>query len=219
MIEDNPLILRTNRAQLELEEYRVLATGTLAEGMALAEKERPDLILLDILLPDGNGLTYCREMLGQNGPRILFLSALDTPQDVVAGLRAGGDDYITKPYLMDELLARIEALLRRKSREDAPVRIGALELNALAGRALLNGRDLLLTPKEFALLEILLRRAPQYIPSRELYEAVWGMRSVDIRTVRQHIRRIREKLGGDAPVRIESEQGKGYRLVEAGFKG
>lgn len=114
---------------------------------------------------------------------------------------------------MDELVARVEAMLRRKSREEAPRCIGALELNALSGRAFLKSRDLLLTPKEFLLMEMLLLRTPAYVSSRELYEQVWGMRSTDIRTVRQHVRRIREKLGDDSPIRIESEQGNGYRLV------
>lgn len=224
MIEDNPAILRTNRMSLELEGYRVLTAETLTKGREIARQERPDLIMLDILLPDGNGLEYCRELFGQAGPRILFLSALNTPQDVITGLRAGGDDYITKPYLLEELLARVEALLRRPiltGAEPPFLRLGPLELSNTAGlgRAYLYGNDLLLTPKELSLLIILLQKQGQYIPSQELYEQVWGMKAVDTRTVKQHIHRLREKLGAAAPVAIEAEQGKGYRLVETASEG
>lgn len=221
MIEDNPSILRTNRMELELEGYRVLSAQTLTAGRELVEREHPDLILLDILLPDGNGLEYCRELFGQDGPRILFLSALNTPEDVITGLRAGGDDYMTKPYLTEELLARVEALLRRPVRSKAELpslRIGPLELNVTAGRAYLNRNDLLLTPKELSLLGILLRRPGEYVASQELYEQVWGMDAVDTRPIRQHIRRLREKLGEDAPIIIESEQGRGYRIVKTNSK-
>lgn len=221
MIEDNPDILRANAAELRMENYRVLEADMLEAGRALAQRERPDLILLDILLPDGSGLDYCREIFGQNAPRILFLSAMNTPEDVIAGLRAGGDDYMTKPYLMQELLARIEAILRRAQitkPEPQTLRIGWLELNTAAGRAYLAGEDLLLTPKEYALLEALLARRGQFIASGQLYRLVWGMEAVDTRPIRQHIRRLREKLGESAPVFIESEQGTGYRIVETPTK-
>lgn len=218
MIEDNPDILRANAAELRMEHYRVLEADTLEAGRALAQRECPDLLLLDILLPDGSGLDYCREVFGQNAPRILFLSAMNAPEDVIAGLRAGGDDYMTKPYLMQELLARVEALLRRTQVAQPvpePLCVGSLELNATAGRAYLAGQDLLLTPKECALLEILLARLGQFTASAELYELVWGMEAVDTRPIRQHIRRLRDKLGKNAPILIESEQGSGYRIVEA----
>ncbi len=217
MIEDNLDILRANAAELRLENYRVLEADTLEAGRTVAQRELPDLILLDILLPDGNGLDYCREVFGQNAPRILFLSSMNTPEDVIAGLRAGGDDYMTKPYLMQELLARIEALLRRLqmgTTEPQPLRIGSLKLNTASGRAYLGGKDLLLTPKECALLEMLLLRLGHFRASKELYQLVWGMEAVDTRTIRQHIRRLREKLGENAPVLIESEQGRGYRIVD-----
>lgn len=218
MIEDNPAILRTNRMALESERYRVLEADTLEAGRSLAQREIPDLILLDIILPDGSGLDYCRQIFGQSAPRILFLTAMNTPEDIVAGLRAGGDDYITKPYLIAELLARVEAILRRPKMtqtEPKSLRVGALELNPAASRAYLAGQDLMLTPKELSLLETMLSRPGQFTTSAQLYELVWGMEAVDTRPVRQHIRKLREKLGENAPVFIESEQGSGYRLVEA----
>lgn len=191
------------------------------EGRRLTQREFPDLILLDIILPDGSGLDYCRELFGEKAPRILFLSALHTSEDVIRGLRAGGDDYMTKPYLIQELLARIEAILRRPGREKtygSSLSIGSLELNTISGRAYLAGKDLLLTPKEWTLLEIMVSRSGRFISSSELYELAWGMQAVDTRPIRQHIFRLREKLGENASVIIETEHSKGYRIVKSPLK-
>lgn len=217
MIEDNPDILRANAAELRMENYRVLEADTLEAGRVLAQREQPDLLLLDILLPDGSGLDYCREIFGQNAPRILFLSAMNAPEDVIAGLRAGGDDYMTKPYLMQELLARVEALLRRT--QIAPpvpesLRVGSLELNGTAGRAYLAGRDLLLTHMEYTMLEYLARNMDRYLSAEELYQKLWDMEAVsDVRTVWEHISRLRKKLVAGTAADIESVRGKGYRLL------
>lgn len=219
MIEDNPDILRANAAELRMENYRVLEADTLEAGRVLAQREQPDLLLLDILLPDGSGLDYCREIFGQNAPRILFLSAMNAPEDVIAGLRAGGDDYMTKPYLMQELLARVEALLRR-TQIGQPVpeslRVGSLELNGTAGRAYLAGQDLLLTHMEYTLLEYLARNMDRYLSAEELYQKLWDMEAVsDVRTVWEHISRLRKKLVAGTAADIESVRGKGYRLLAA----
>ena len=217
LVEDEFDVMNGNRIALELEGYRVLEADTLAKGRELVEREHPDLIVLDILLPDGNGLAYCQELRGKSGVRILFLSALNTKEDAIAGLRMGGDDYIAKPYLMDELLIRIETLLRRGKligTAEAPLRIGALEISSVPRMVRLNGQNLQFTPTELILLETLLRKRDQYIRTRELYERVWGMEAIDTRPIKQHIRNMRSKLGDNAPVAIESIQGKGYRIIK-----
>lgn len=216
LVEDDPDVMRANRIALELEGYTVLEAGTLAKGREIVQRENPDLIVLDILLPDGNGLEYCRELRGENGVRILLLSALDTKADAIAGLRAGGDDYIAKPYLTDELLTRVETLLRRRlgGTDEPPLRIGALEIRFTSHRARLDGKDLILRPMEYALLEYLARRMDRYVTAEELYEKLWDMDGLgDTDTVTVHISKLRKKLGKDAPVVIESEWSKGYRLV------
>lgn len=216
IIEDNPDILRANTAELRLAGYRVLEADTLEKGRILAQEEHPDLVLLDIILPDGNGIAYSKELFGQHMPRILFLSVLNTKEDVIAGLRAGGDDYMTKPYLMEELILRVDALLRRanyKKEEKYFLRIGELKLNRTSRKAYYKDNDLMLTPKEFILLEILLKNQGQYINSCLLYEKVWGMQAIDTRPVKQHIRKIRNKLEKNSPFIIEASQGKGYRLI------
>ena len=217
LVEDEFDVMNGNRIALELEGYRVLEADTLAKGRELVEREHPDLIVLDILLPDGNGLAYCQELRGKSGVRILFLSALNTKEDAIAGLRMGGDDYIAKPYLMDELLIRIETLLRRGKligTAEAPLRIGALEISSMPRMVRLNGQNLQFTPTELILLETLLRKRDQYIRTRELYERVWGMEAIDTRPIKQHIRNMRSKLGDNAPVAIESIQGRGYRIIK-----
>lgn len=216
IVEDDHDIRSANSAALKLEGYFVMEADTLTKGRSLVEEFSPDLIILDILLPDGNGLCYCEELRGKSGIRILFLSALNTKADSLAGLRAGGDDYISKPYDMDELLLRVEALLRRGKLiglEEQPLRLGGLELDFVSRRALLNGRDILLRPKEFALLEILAHNHGRTVTIHELYEKVWGMDAVgNVRTVKEHISRIRSKLGENSTFSIVSERGRGYCL-------
>lgn len=216
IIEDDYDIRSANRAALELEGYQVMEADTLSKGRQIVEDSLPDLILLDILLPDGNGLQYCEDLRGKSGVRILFLSALNTKSDLLAGLRAGGDDYMAKPYDMDELLLRVESLLRRgklTGLDEPAIHLYGLKMNFVSRRALLNGRDLLLKPKEFALLEILVRSHGRTVSVEELYERVWNMDAAgDVRTVKEHISRIRRKLGEKSTLFIMSERGKGYRL-------
>lgn len=216
IVEDDSDILSANRTALELEGYDVLAADTLSKGRLAAEELSPDLIILDILLPDGNGLSYCEELRGKSGIRILFLSALNTRENVLSGLRAGGDDYISKPYDMDELLLRVEALLRRSKligQGEPSLSLDGLELDFISHRALLYGRDILLRPKEFALLTAFVREPGRTFPATELYRMVWGMdMASDARTVKEHISRIRSKLGKEYEFSIVSVRGKGYRL-------
>ena len=214
IVEDDHDISSANRTALELTGYRVIEADTLMKAREAVVQFSPDLILLDVLMPDGNGVRYCEELRGKCGVRILFLSALGAREDSMAGLRAGGDDYISKPYDMDELILHVEVLLRRgklQGNEDEPERLGGLTLDYTAHRAMLQERDLLLTPKEFALLSVLARSSKHAVPTSDLYEKVWGMSAAgDARAVKEHISRIRSKLGIGAD--IISERGKGYRL-------
>lgn len=216
MVEDDKDIMRANRKALELEGYRVLEADTLAKGRTLMASETPDLILLDILMPDGNGLEYCQELRGNSGVRILFLSALSTREDSHNGFRAGGDDYITKPYDMDDLIVRVEALLRRGKllgQEEAPLRIGMLELDFTSRRAFVHGKDLMLMPREFAILEKLVHNRDKYLSSAQLYESVWGLNALgDVRTVRVRIAKLRKKLQLCKTLEIQNCRGMGYRL-------
>ncbi|MDR2565837.1 MAG: response regulator transcription factor [Bifidobacteriaceae bacterium] len=215
LVEDNLEIQRANARLLQLSGYAVATAFDLAGARAAVASAAPDLVVLDILLPDGSGVAFCEEIRRVTDVPVLFLSALGETGDVVEGLRAGGDDYLPKPYHYDELTARIEALLRRARPVWAPtVRVGLIEVDLVSRRASANGRDLLLAPKEFALLEILARRAGQYVSGAELYERAWGMDPADdVRTVWDHMSRLRRKIGANAGVRFENARGKGYRIT------
>lgn len=215
VVEDDKNINRATRAMLELEGYRVYTADTLAEGRSLTETLNPDLIILDILLPDGNGLEYCRSLRSRNnGGRILFLSALNTHEDIINGLRAGGDDYLAKPYLTEELLLRIQALLRRgRLGHDELDSTGPFTWNRLSKQVSAGGSDLLLTPKEYAILELLCREPGEYIPAEEIYRNIWNSEPLNsLSPVHNHIYSLRKKLGTDK-AEIKYVRNRGYCIT------
>lgn len=212
IVEDDRNISRATASMLELQGYRVYTASTLAEGKVLADKCSPDLIVLDILLPDGNGLDYCRTLRGNDsGVRILFLSALNTKEDVIKGLRAGGDDYLSKPYLTEELLLRIDALLRRgRFIPDKPDKVGPLVWNRISRQVFFKGRDLLLKPREYAVLDFLCREPEHYYPTEEIFRVVWNAEPLsDLSPVHNHIYSLRKKLEGTGIV-IAYSRTRGY---------
>ena len=153
LVEDNPDLNSVNRRALELRRYSVHVATTLAEAREWLKEAEPDVILLDVMLPDGDGFGFCREIRARTQAHILFLTAKAEHEDIVAGLAAGGDDYITKPFHAQELLARVEAAMRRREIV-IPLRTvakGRLELDLVSSRAYVDGIDLMLAPMEFGL--------------------------------------------------------------------
>lgn len=214
LIEDDPDIASANRIMLELEGYSVIEARTLKKGKELVENASPDLVVMDIMLPDGNSLDYCRELRGKSSVRILFLSALGTKEDIVEGLRAGGDDYLAKPYIMDELILRIQSLMRRGNMEQEEMNPKGLTFNSLSNQAFYDGKDLMLKPKEYAVLELLNKNRDYYLSAEEIYSAVWNIDGGDdLSTVHNHIYSVRKKLTGTG-YSIELKRGRGYQLKE-----
>jgi DNA-binding response OmpR family regulator len=227
LVEDNAHILKVNRAMLERAGYRALTATDLAQARAAVKTLTPDLLVLDIMLPDGDGIEFCRELRapgsGLQALPVLFLSAKNQNEDIVDGLRAGGDDYLPKPYDIRVLIARVEALLRRAGKgagaDQRPpvVKFGPLTLDTAAMRAFLRGHDIALTPREFAILLALARAQGEPVAPADLYALAWGMgANHDVRAVRTHVSRIRAKLGGAASpdFTIETDYGRGYVLVK-----
>lgn len=172
LVEDDRDILKANRLALEMEGYRILEAGSLLSAQEIIRRSAPDLVVLDILLPDGNGLDFCRGFR-RNGIPVLLLSALGTKQDELAGLRAGGDDYITKPYIMEELLLRVDVLLRRNEPKSI-YHYGPLSLDLLSTQATLGGQALPLTQKEFIFLFLLVQKAGGMVEKGEISRHIWG---------------------------------------------
>lgn len=174
LVEDNPHILRINAEVLGLRGYEVLRASTAAEARGHLQWHPVDLIVLDIMLPDANGLDLCRELKKQYHVPILFLTALGENQDVVEGLRAGGDDYLSKPYDLEVFVARVEARLRERNDNRRHVSYGCLRLDTVSLTGFVNGQDIQLTQKEFTVLLLLAQNAERRVSSSELAREVWG---------------------------------------------
>ena len=212
LVEDNEKILHGNQRMFQRRGFETDTALTLREARTLLAASHPDAIVLDIMLPDGSGLDFMRELRESEyaGIPILLLTGLTAQEDIVRGLSEGGDDYLTKPYDFPILLARVEALLRRSARVPEKVTHGRLTLDITAGVALMDGADLLLTKKEFALLLIFVQNPERFIDGEYLYEKVWNAPlEGDSQAIRKAIYHLRDKIVGSG-WRIEWSRGEGY---------
>ena len=211
LVEDNEDIQEINQRFLTRRGSTVRLAFSLTQARQDIEENRPDAIVLDIMLPDGSGLDFLSELKEQgiNIP-VLLLTALSESSDEVRALEEGGDDYLAKPYENNVLAARIEALLRRAERVPETVTKGALKLETYSGQAMLSGENLNLTRKEFDIILLLAQNEDCLLSTESLYEKVWGQPMMDdnnaIRTV---ISRLRTKIEHSGYV-IEPLRGKGY---------
>lgn len=220
LVEDDKNIQRTNRRILEREGFTVLCAGTLKETQAALQKHKPDALVLDIMLPDGSGLAFCEKIRPYTPVPVLFLTALDEKSEIVEGLVAGGNDYITKPYDVDEFVARVKAQLRlaRMNRQAAQeVRTlmrGPLSLDLVALRAFLDGRDMLLSAREFSVLLFLLKNEGQTLSAEEIYQGAWDQPMAgDANALWKCTSRLKNKLAAcEEKVSLTTIRYKGYLL-------
>jgi DNA-binding response OmpR family regulator len=219
IIEDEPAMVMGLVDALSFEGYRAVAASNGKQGVELARAERPDLVLLDLMLPDTNGFEVCAQLRrwSRTVP-ILMLSARGQDADKIRGLDAGADDYVTKPFSLGELVARVRAALRRGERSDktqAVVTIGKAQVNLAAHSLVVDGREEPLTSHEVELLRVLLERAGEAIARDELLTRVWAAQAINPRAADNFIVRLRRKIepNPERPQHILTVYGHGYKLV------
>jgi DNA-binding response OmpR family regulator len=220
LVEDDARLATLTREYLEGHGVAVEVAGDGKAGLRAAIERRFDVVLLDLMLPEKDGLTVCRELRARSDVPVLVLTARGEEADRVLGLELGADDYLAKPYSPRELLARIRALVRRARGQVGPalrtVRVGSLVVDAAARRATLHGRDLALTSYEFDILRALAERAGRVLSREQLMELARGSaeeafdRSIDV-----HVSHLRQKLGDDPrrPSLLKTVRGAGYVLA------
>jgi two-component system, OmpR family, KDP operon response regulator KdpE len=223
VIEDEPQIRRFVRGALEAEGWQVHEAGTLRDGLAAVGTRQPDLVVLDLGLPDGDGVGLIRDVRGWSGVPIIVLSARTDEADKIAALDAGADDYLTKPFDFRELLVRLRALIRRGAHPPAADQfvVGDLAFDVRARRVLVGVQVLALTAREYALLEHLARRADAVVGRADIAEHVWDERYEPFSNVIDvYVQRLRRKLeAAGAHTEIRTRRGEGYQLVPADAPG
>ncbi len=220
IIEDEPDMRRGLQDNLEFENYQIVTTGNGSEGFRLAQKEHFDLILLDLMLPGMDGMEVCRKLKEEGSTiPIIMLTARGSETDKVEGLLTGADDYITKPFSLKELLARIKVILRRT--EDKPPSISDIEFNDVKisfnkYEAYKNDQDLDLSPREFEILRLFIEHEGETVTREDFLKDVWGYTNFpQTRTVDNHIAKLRQKIEDDAdhPKHIITVHRMGYKFL------
>ncbi len=219
VVDDEPQIVRLVRAYLEEAGYRVAIAYDGEEALYAARQEKPDLIVLDILMPRMDGLEFIRQIRREQEVPIIVLTARSEETDRIVGLEMGADDYVTKPFSPRELVARVKAVLRRtRARPASPVlRVGPITLDRDQRLVTVNGKPVSLTPTEFAILEAMMQAPGRAFTRAELLEAAQGVAFESYeRTIDAHIKNLRRKIEAEPsnPQHILTVRGVGYRLVE-----
>ena len=226
LVEDNPKVMRNNITILESQGTTVLPAANLTEARSVLAPlfsgnrgadgvAPPDAAVIDIMLPDGSGLDLLREIRSVSSLPVLLLTAKGESQDVVTGLSLGADDYLAKPYDLNVFTARLDALLRRAHSVSERVAVGLLRFDLISSQAYYNGKNLLLTQKEFALLLLLAQNEKKILMSDHLYQKVWGQPlNGDTAALRLHISNLKKKItAAAAGILIETARGEGYCLT------
>jgi len=221
VVEDEPTLRELLSASLRLAGFAVTPVATGTQALAEVRRQRPDLIVLDVMLPDFDGFEVVRRVRDQippstsGHPPVLFLTARDAAEDKISGLTAGGDDYVTKPFNLEELILRIRAILRRAGGRHPEGRlvVGDLELDPDSYQVTRGGRPIRLSPTEFSLLRVLMENAGQVLSKARLLELVWQYDfGGDDSIVASYVSYLRRKVDADEPKLIHTVRGTGYVL-------
>jgi DNA-binding response OmpR family regulator len=213
VVEDEPQIANFLRVGLGYEGFSVAVAEDGYEALAELKRFRPQLVILDLMLPGMDGMELAKRMREDSGLMIIMLTARDQVEDRIAGLRAGADDYLVKPFDFEELVARIHAVTRRRLSPEAGIlKAGPVTLDQERHLVTLDGAEVDLTVKEYDLLYLFLRQAGRVLSRRFILDQVWGHEFYDENNVEVYVRYLRRKLGDDEHQLIETVRGVGYRL-------
>ena len=227
VVEDEPSIAEVVGLYLQRAGYKVQTAADGKIAMSLLESGIPDLVVLDLMLPEIDGLSLTRWLRDRSDVPIIMLTARREEIDRIAGLEMGADDYVVKPFSPQELVSRVRAVMRRTKREQAPAEserpltFGELVINALSRTVTVSGNDVPLTAKEFDMLHLLAQHPKQVYTREQLLDRIWGgAEYIDPGTVTVHIRRVREKIEPDPsnPTRLVTVWGVGYKFAESGAR-
>jgi DNA-binding response OmpR family regulator len=219
VVDDEPTVRETVAEALALEGYAVALASTGSEGLTKYRETRPDLVVLDLMLPEMSGLEVCRVIRAESNVPILMLTARDAEVDKIVGLEVGADDYVTKPFSLRELSARVRALLRRSEQPlgtegtDRPIDLGRVRVDLAGHRVLRDGNAVALTPRAFELLAFFLQNQGQTFTRDQLLERVWGYEyGGETRTVDVHVHWLRRIIEDDPahPILLQTVRGVGY---------
>jgi len=210
LVEDEPSVQSNNMKILQRRGYSVRAAHTLTEARSIIENQPPRAIILDLQLPDGNGLDFLKELRETSDIPVLILTAMGAPEDIIRGFDMGSDDYLTKPYDLYVFLIRVETLLRRASTIPEVIGFGGIKLYPASGRALLNGEDIVLSQKEYSILQQFVQYPEKILSAEYLYEKVWGQEMTeDDNSLKVAISKLRTKLS-NSDYTITASRGEGY---------
>ena len=218
IVDDEPAIRRLLRTSLNAQGYRTVEAATAAEALASIARDRPDVVILDLGLPDRDGLDVIRTVRAANAVPIVVLTSREAERAKVAALDLGADDYVTKPFGMDELMARLRTALRHRLAQEGAVplfRHGELEVDLVRRRVRVRGEEVRLSPREWDILVLLVAHAGRVLTHRFILARLWGAGG-DVQQLRVYVRQIRQKIEADPerPRHILTETGVGYRLAE-----
>ncbi|WP_079911129.1 response regulator transcription factor [Paenibacillus sp. 32352] len=221
IVDDEPEIIELIRLYLIKEGYEVISTDSGTGAMEYMEQHKPDMVILDVLLPGMDGIEICRQIRRNYDIPILFISCKSEDMDIILGLSIGGDDYVTKPFSPSQLVARVKAHLRRKQQldqqkeESQQLSFPGLEIDLLSRNVWVNGTIAPLSSKEFDLLALMAKKPNKVVPIEQLYKMAWGVDSNgDTRTLLVHISNLRKKIEPNPtePVFVQTVRGVGYKF-------